>query len=305
MLIASLVFGGGATAAQTGNAAASYFSEPERLAEKMVALHGMVLSLLRITEVLSYGLLKNHLNVNYSVEGHEEGEKVEEDGETPQREALAREINDLLEKHGVTTTKSIGAMKSAVAGGIVATEVAAASRIVATEAAATGAVAGTEAAITSSAAASGASMVGRNSRFFGRVGTTAASSARFIPIAGGLLSAACIFVEGRELKRTLSRIKEGNPCAMAEQVRSIRDELHMLPNSSLIAVECSRVFKLAQEEKLKKALMVENDTNARQGLQDVGDVALKDVSQGDIGNMIDVMETKAEVDALEVIACIT
>ncbi|KAL7524901.1 hypothetical protein ACHAXR_000764, partial [Thalassiosira sp. AJA248-18] len=39
LLIASLVFGGGATAVQSGDAAVKYFSEPNKLAEKMVALH--------------------------------------------------------------------------------------------------------------------------------------------------------------------------------------------------------------------------------------------------------------------------
>jgi len=127
LLVASLVFGGGATAAQTGDAAAKYFSEPHRLAEKMVALHAMVLSLLRITEVLSYGLLKSHLNVNYSVE-HLEGEEglseweeviddVEDDEITTQREELANEIRGLLEKHGVATTKGMGALQGVVTSG--------------------------------------------------------------------------------------------------------------------------------------------------------------------------------------------
>jgi len=126
LLVASLVFGGGATAVQTGDAAAKYFSEPNRLAEKMVALHAMVLSLLRITEVLSYGLLKSHLNVNYSVE-HLEGEglseweevvdDVEDDEISTQREELAKEIRGLLEKHGVATTKGMGALQGVVTSG--------------------------------------------------------------------------------------------------------------------------------------------------------------------------------------------
>ena len=297
LLIASLVFGGGATAVQSGDAAAKYFSEPNKLAEKMVALHGMVLSLLRITEVLSFGLLKSQLGVNYSLEGMSEEGKGGKDEETLQREALKKEINELLEKHGVSTTRAaVGGMQSAVTTGLIATEVAAAStRVIVTEAAAAGAVAG-EAAIGASTVAQGASFVGRGSRYVGRVGTTAAASARFIPIAGGLISAACVYVEGKELKRTLERISEGNPCAMAEQVRSIRDELDMIPDSSLIADECRRLFEMAQAEKDKRAELVENDNDAKQGLQDVGDVSLNDVSQGDISDLIDVMETSAKVE---------
>eukprot|EP00585_Thalassiosira_rotula_P006131 CAMPEP_0196140634 /NCGR_PEP_ID=MMETSP0910-20130528/7470_1 /TAXON_ID=49265 /ORGANISM="Thalassiosira rotula, Strain GSO102" /LENGTH=741 /DNA_ID=CAMNT_0041401527 /DNA_START=57 /DNA_END=2282 /DNA_ORIENTATION=+ len=295
LLIASLVFGGGATAAQTGDAAAKFFSEPDRLAEKMVALHGMVLSLLRITEVLAYGLLKN-VNVNFSVEGFSEDQKEEgsgdnEDDESKQREALAKEIHELLTKHGVNTTQAgVGGLQSAVLGGIVATEVVAA-----------GAVAGAEsvAAASTGAMVRSAGVVGRNTRYMGRVGTTAASGARFIPIAGGLLSAACIVVEGRELKKTLSRINEGNPCEKAEQVRSIRDEIGMLPDSSVIAAECHRVFELARrQEKLSKEAAAESDE--RKQHQEKGEkLTLGDVNAGDIADMISVMETSTVINGME------
>ena len=213
LLISSLVFGGAATAAQTGDAAVQYFSEPNKLADKMVTLHGMMLSLLRISEVLSYGLLKDHDDL---------------DGDSDdRRKALADEIHALLEKHGVAT-KGVKGLRTAVVGGTVA-------------------AAGAEISATSIATTS-ATVAGRSSRFFGRVGTTAASSARFIPIAGGILSAACVVVEGKELKKTVSKINEGNPCEKAEQIRSIRDEMDKFPDSSVIADECRRVFEIAEKE---------------------------------------------------------
>ena len=61
------------------------------------------------------------------------------------------------------------------------------------------------------------------------------------------------YFEGNELKLTLSRISEGNPCAKAEQVRLIGDELGMLPDSSLVLEECCLVFELAQKEKTTQA----------------------------------------------------
>eukprot|EP00580_Thalassiosira_gravida_P018800 CAMPEP_0201672050 /NCGR_PEP_ID=MMETSP0494-20130426/31341_1 /ASSEMBLY_ACC=CAM_ASM_000839 /TAXON_ID=420259 /ORGANISM="Thalassiosira gravida, Strain GMp14c1" /LENGTH=740 /DNA_ID=CAMNT_0048153581 /DNA_START=81 /DNA_END=2303 /DNA_ORIENTATION=- len=294
LLIASLVFGGGATAAQTGDAAAKFFSEPDRLAEKMVALHGMVLSLLRITEVLAYGLLKN-VNVNLSVEGYSEDQKEEgagdnEDDESKQREALAKEIQELLTKHGVNTTQAgVGGLQSAVLGSIVATEVVAAGALVGAESAAV---------VSTGAMVRSAGVVGRNTRYMGRVGTTAASGARFIPIAGGLLSAACIVVEGRELKKTLSRISEGNPCEKAEQVRSIRDEIGMLPDSSVIAAECHRVFELArQQEKLSKEAA---ESDERKQNQEKGEnLTLEDVNAGDIADMISVMEASTVINGMK------
>ena len=159
------------------------------------------------------------------------------------------------------------ALKGVVNGGIVATEIAAVG----------GTAAAAEAAM-STELSSSASVVGRSSRYFGRVGTTAASSARFIPIAGGLLSAACVVVEGRELKKTLSRIREGNPCAMAQQVRTIADELDMLPDSTILAAECRRVFELAEKEKLKKKPTLAKDNSQKQKRDDI---TIDNVDHGD------------------------
>lgn len=104
----------------------------------------------------------------------------------------------------MTTAQGVGARPTAVAGGIVATEAAAA-----------GAAAGAEV----PALAGGAGAVGLGARYFGRVDTTAARSARCVPLAGGLLSAACVVVEGRELRRALARFREGDPCARVARGR--------------------------------------------------------------------------------------
>ncbi|KAL3817609.1 hypothetical protein ACHAXA_006498 [Cyclostephanos tholiformis] len=208
LLIASLVVSGGATAAQTGDEVVRYFSEPNRLAERMVALHGMATSLLRVKDVLSHVLLRSqHLSDG------EFPEVVEEIGST-RRAELANEIKALLAKHDMTAGASTNSGK-------------------------------------------GSKFVGRGTRYLGRVCSTAA----VIPVAGGLLSAATIYFEGNELKRTLSRISEGNPCAKAEQVRSIGIELDMLPESSLVMEECRLVFELAQKEKTMKATSEDYSTS--------------------------------------------
>ena len=148
ILIASLVFGGGATAVHTGDyAAVKYWSEPNILADKMVVLHGMCLSLLRVVEVLSFGLSrKEELDASNNGEVESVGEHT--NGETTEkRQALTRDIKRLLEKHGVN--HSIGKQ-----------------------------------AIQSSTKLSGSNVACRHSRFIGRVGTTAAASFRFVPLAG-------------------------------------------------------------------------------------------------------------------------
>ena len=112
-----------------------------------------------------------------------------------------------------------------------------------------------------------------------------------------MLSAACVVVEGRELKKTLERISEGNPCALAEQVRTIKEELNMLPDSSLISAECKRVFELAQKEKERKeaasALSLAHIRREEKEARD--DITFDHADHGDISNIIDVLDTKVSV----------
>lgn len=282
LLIGSLVLGGGATAVQTGDSAARYFSQPNKVADKMVALHSMLLSLLRITEVLSHGLLQN-INVTFSVDGF----GVDTDEESTKRAELRREIDALLEKHGVTTTKSVGMLKQAVTGGVLASEVATAAGTVGVAAAETGSAAST---------ISNVASVGRSTRYFGRVGTTASASARFIPIAGGLLSAASVFYESKELKRTLQRMEEGNPCEKAQQVRSIREDIVMLPDSDVISGECRRLFALASAERER---FQSPKYEAERKLLNEGDIPFEEAKQEDIADIISVMETATKFEAMQ------
>jgi hypothetical protein len=71
-----------------------------------------------------------------------------------------------------------------------------------------------------------AKFMGKGARYVGRI----CSTASVIPVAGGILSAASIYFEGNELKKTITRISDGSPCEKALQVRSIRDDMGMLPD---------------------------------------------------------------------------
>ncbi len=212
LLIASFVFGTGATTVSTGDAAVrQYFSEPSRLANKMFALHGMVLSLLRVTDVLRNELFSNGQLLTVSCSRDDVNEIDEEK----------------KEERTQTMVQGGGDLKTALGND-------------------NGAIDGITAAVSKSPSRS--SVVGRSTRYLGRVCTTASSSISFIPIVGGVLSGASIYFEGRELKRTLSKISEGNPCAKAERVRSIKEQLDMLPDSKSIAAECHRLMEQAHRD---------------------------------------------------------
>jgi hypothetical protein len=64
LLIASLLFGGSATAITTGTEARNYYSEPNQIASKIQALHGMVHAILRVTSTLRDAMLRDHIRTD-------------------------------------------------------------------------------------------------------------------------------------------------------------------------------------------------------------------------------------------------
>eukprot|EP00566_Odontella_aurita_P005332 CAMPEP_0113529984 /NCGR_PEP_ID=MMETSP0015_2-20120614/2691_1 /TAXON_ID=2838 /ORGANISM="Odontella" /LENGTH=633 /DNA_ID=CAMNT_0000428663 /DNA_START=178 /DNA_END=2078 /DNA_ORIENTATION=- /assembly_acc=CAM_ASM_000160 len=72
LLVASLVFGGSATAVQTGAEARGYFSEPRRFADRIIALHGMAHSVLRVAGALRDACCMDHIRVEaYAMGGND------------------------------------------------------------------------------------------------------------------------------------------------------------------------------------------------------------------------------------------
>jgi hypothetical protein len=61
---------------------------------------------------------------------------------------------------------------------------------------------------------------------------------------GGALSAATVLWETHNLRNTLLKMKAGNPCAKAETLRRIRDEIKQMPTTASIAAECERALDL-------------------------------------------------------------
>ena len=229
ILIASLVFGGGATVAHSGDyATVKYLSEPNMLADKMVVLHGMCFTMLRVVEVLSYGLLSrselNDENIDCSddaVDGEKEKlsikkKPIDKHQVVDTRQEIANDIRSLLEKHGVNTTMGKDA-------------------------------------ISSSTAITGSNVANRSSRFVGRIRTTAAASFCFVPLAGGVLSAASLVVEANEIQATLNRLNEGSPCEKSEQITEIAGDVDRLPDAAVIAEECRQVFEEAEKQMQQKS----------------------------------------------------
>uniref|UniRef100_A0A7S2I498 Uncharacterized protein n=1 Tax=Helicotheca tamesis TaxID=374047 RepID=A0A7S2I498_9STRA len=69
LLIASLFFSGSATVVQSGSEAVNYFAEPNKLANKIIAMHAMMKSILSVTDVLRSALSSEQVRVDPYLDG--------------------------------------------------------------------------------------------------------------------------------------------------------------------------------------------------------------------------------------------
>jgi hypothetical protein len=90
LLIASLLFGGSATAVQTGTEARNYYSDSNQLAGRILALHGMVNAILRVTSTLRDAMLRDHIRTDV----------YDEDYDKDQSSARALAVNALSRHKG-------------------------------------------------------------------------------------------------------------------------------------------------------------------------------------------------------------
>ncbi|KAG7366210.1 hypothetical protein IV203_028880 [Nitzschia inconspicua] len=219
LLIASLFFGGGATTVQTGSEVINYFSEPRKLADRIIALHGMALSLLRVTSTLRDALLRDHIRTDvYAAEPA----------------PLKEQVQEKLEKNRVVVLAGSNVGRSVALGGVAGAEAAGAGAVAAgaaTEMGAASAVAGAGA-----ASARGATAISRAS-------TAAARTVRFARFAGGALSAAVLVLEANAVQSTLKSIRDGSPCDKADLLRRAVQEVKDFPTSTQLDDECQAYLK--------------------------------------------------------------
>ena len=200
LLVASLVLGGSATAVQTGTElGVSYFSEPHKVAGRLIALYGMLHNLLRVKETLREVLTAKLIDL----QDHDDIKMYKsrlEDIESKKKETAVK----LGARMGST------ALMGSFAGAAVSAE--------------------------SAALMTGVEVGGMN--YVSKAGTGLARGARFARGFGGALSAATILLEARTMSSTMEQIRAGNPCDKANTIRAIAKELPMLPTTKEIDDEC-------------------------------------------------------------------
>ncbi|GKY92023.1 hypothetical protein MPSEU_000173900 [Mayamaea pseudoterrestris] len=212
LLVASLLFGGSATAVQTSTDLRNYYSEPNQLADRVIALHGMVRSILRIVKALHEVITRDHLHSGM----------YDEDDDDDGKDGVAACHKSMLEHDKSFESR---AMVGMTAGRAAAASVEFASLA--------GATAGTSMTAVAETAALNAGLLNRS-------GMVLLRTARVARFAGGALSAATVMLEAKSLNDTLGRIRAGNACEKATILRKIEKEMDRFPATNELSAEIER-----------------------------------------------------------------
>lgn len=221
LLIASLFFGGSATTVQSGTEALNYLSEPRKLADRIIALHGMSLSILRVTSTLRDAMMRDHIRTDvYEVEPIAMTNKVKESYDK--------------NKNAIAMGSNFG--RSLTLGGVAGVEASAVGAAGAVAAGEVSAVAGASASVSAASTAGAAGAKAGTS--LSRAGTAAARTVRFARFAGGALSAAVLVMEANAIHSTVKSIKEGSKSDKADTLRRLIKEIDDFPSTSELDDEC-------------------------------------------------------------------
>lgn len=246
LLIASLFFGGSATVAQTGaEVRNAYFFEPTKLADRVIALHGICRNILRVTGTLRDAILLDHLRTDLypppdDSDDNGENKRVMLTGSvlhpSPMSEYYQNHQADILARAGTLGSLStVRALSTMAQGGK---------------------------AVSSAAALETGVVASRGARLFGRTTSAALNSMQFIRIGGGALSAATLALEARNMSKTIKAIQAGNPCEKADSLRLIQSQILDLPETRAVDAECERYLaalahrqRVMTEEEVSKLLL--------------------------------------------------
>jgi hypothetical protein len=219
LLIASLLFGGGATAAQTGTELrnSSLCSEPHRLADRIIALHGICWNILRVTGTLRDALLLDHLRTDLYTE--------DENGNGIQRIMLTESLSSSPISEFYRTHQAEVFAKATNLGSI-------------------GTVGAVSLATTMEVTAVESGVVAaRGANFFSRGTSAALNTLQFARFAGGALAAMTLVFESHNLKNTIQAIQAGNPCEKADFLERIHLQIRDIPATQAVDAECERYLE--------------------------------------------------------------
>lgn len=239
LLITSLLFGGGASAMETGsNLHNKYFFEPNKLADRIMALHGMLMSILTVTGTLREAAL---VDIKHTKQFAKDSIVVQELSAAYIKNRTEL-LSDMMENKHTANADNLRRLKRLKKAADRNQSVTKNPRHQKT--------------LKKSMSGDGA-MVAKNARYLSRVTTGLLRSLQYAPMVGGALAAASIVVEARCMANTVQSIKDGSSCDKAQSIRRIQFFISDLPPTSDLEQECNSYLRFmearSQEPMTEKA----------------------------------------------------
>jgi hypothetical protein len=258
LLIASLLFGGSATAVQTSTEVRNYYSDSNRLANRIFALHGIVHCIMKTTSILQNVLLRN----DYLLlkDGFEEGNDKLLQHDQVDIIKNGTKVMEVETSRATSTTTPLSEAHSSPMGRKAG---------LASKTAEVGATAG----FNSHLITQTSTVAGHHAHHLATtVGTGVMRVARVARFAGGALSAATLVVETKCMANTIRQIKAGNPCEKAEMLHHIKKEIEKccLPTTESLHQECTsylenmarrKAYPMTQDEVVRLLLLMDDVSN--------------------------------------------
>jgi len=229
LLIASILFGGTAVAATTSFEAINCYSEPNQLANKILALHELVHSLLAVTTVMKTALQKGHIDVHQYVD-MKGRQRIKFN--TSASNGNLNDNSDTMKKEKISVPEVV--MRPLVTGIAEHPDEYSTPDL--------------DESSTTSSVESGGMLVEmqltkelRNSHTrtgVQRATTNAMKVFQAASVACVALNAATIVLEAKNMSDTLESLRAGSPCEKATTLRKVKQEISKLPSTKVIADEC-------------------------------------------------------------------
>ena len=277
LILASVILAGGSLVAQGGNAAVNHFDQTKGLADKIIAYHGMILSILQAAHSLRVRILaiRSHFHPVLNTTSEQQSMHIQMQMDTQQQDkknndtendsqqqqpneknkagtflktmsmvGTAKTSNDVAKfsATGIRAgTRAIDTVGTASSAGAAATVGQAAAEVAETSSLYTAADTATTVGATTTVAESGATATAAT-----KEGSNLLSSITtgMTPVIGTAFSVAMMALAARTATSTLKKIQAGNPCDKAMTLRTIQKNLESLPDTNDLDEECRYLLSI-------------------------------------------------------------
>jgi len=225
LLIASVLFGGSATVASAGSEAVNSSSEPNKMADRILAMFLLVKTISELPTTLTELRAKMIEEIIMDDVQLQQQQQQQDDTKNDDEEHPSNDEDDQYKN----PTDNIATVPNNNNGRIIST----------------GLVGRISTSADSITTEGGNNTTTTTSKIMPSVHVTRTITNVVKPLTGGVFSAVSIFTEAREFGKTVTKIQAGSPCEKAEQIRSI--SFDQIPRTDDLAPMINTTLNLYQQ----------------------------------------------------------